>query len=859
MGLLHYSNLEDHRSDILLERTFYGLRPFNDFLMGQKRFLESDKAVKFIGWEKIKSDDKGIWIQLAEVPSLKLNLDSLLKIFLDESVLEVYEIDIPEDKQRINFNNQNKITVLEHDSDTEAICVERLPKKELIAIRPNTYQINCQLKALGKLRDEPAPAHRPLLKLFESTGHASWLHQNEFNQELVKGQWKILTDETRPGTKEQRAFVVKALSTPDFALLEGPPGSGKTTVICELIRLLCEQGKRVLLCASTHVAVDNVLERIMDDGNEGRDEIIPIRIGDAGNVSEKIKDYQFGNFIKTERRRILSEIQKSKSPTPSQLMLKNELNNGSSEILERLVLDSANLICGTTIGILQHPDIKGENYGTPQFDFMIIDEASKTTFQEFLVPALLAKRWVLVGDPMQLSPYVDDDALSANIEVALPEEYQRNACLDVFLAGQNDIRRAVYTIASTDNAPEKQFYQEQTKAHNVACFDADTNAKEELPYGDIIVGSVKSINANKNCLPLDVANVRGIGIDDQIIREVASWADKCSVESTTWENEIAWRISRLYEQRFSKSFLSDNSESRTVKRLTDDIEKLMPVLSKEKVHSSIESIRKVALPSVLESLKKGFERDKRQRNGTALTDGLPESVCRDRSEKLMYQHRMHPDISAFSHVHFYEEEALHSPEDMVAKRTWQYGGFPGKNAIWLDLKGRAAGNNSNRTEAEEIVTELRKFDEWAQKNAKEDGGAWEVALLTFYRGQEREIRNQIRRWTGNLNGFRYFKRGEKNTPYLEIQICTVDRFQGHEADMVLLSFVKNHPTSFLESPNRLNVALTRARYQVVVVGDRKAMQRSDSFVGKLASKLIWEQRISSSSPKKKQPQQRGRR
>lgn len=843
MGLLHYSNLERHRPDILLEKAFYGLRPFNDFLMGQKRFLESDKAVKYIGWERIKSDDNQIWIQLIEVPSLKLNIDSLLKIFLDESVLDVYEIDIPKDKQRIIFNNQNKIAVIEHDSDTEAICVERLPEKEVIAIRPNTYQISCQLKALGKLRDEPAPAHRPLLKLFESTDHASWLQQNEFNQELVKGQWNILTDETRPGTKEQRSFVVKALSTPDFALLEGPPGSGKTTVICELIRLLCEQGKRILLCASTHVAVDNVLERIMDESNEKRDEIIPIRIGDTGNVSEKIKDYQFGNFIKTERRRILSEIQKSKSRTRSQLMLKNELNNGSSEILERLVLDSANLICGTTIGILQHPDIKGENYGTPKFDFMIIDEASKTTFQEFLVPALLAKRWVLVGDPMQLSPYVDDDALSANIEVALPDEYQRNACLDVFLAGQNDVRKAVYTVASTESATEKQFYQEQAKSQNVGCIDVDYDLPDIMPYGDIIVGSAKNINANKNNLPLDVANIRGVAIDAQIKREVAAWADKCSVEPTTWENEIAWRISRLYEQRFSKSFLSDNSQSRTVKRLTDDIDKLMPVISKEKVSSSIESIRKVALPSVLESLKIGFERDKRQRSGTALTDGLPEIVYRDRSKKLMYQHRMHPDISAFSHVHFYQKEALHSPEDMAEKRTWQYGGFPGNNVIWLDLKGRASGNNSNRIEAEKIVNELRKFDEWAQKNTKENGGAWEVALLTFYRGQEREIRNQIRRWTGNFNGFRYFKRGEKNTPYLEIQICTVDRFQGHEADMVFLSFVKNHPTSFLESPNRLNVALTRARYQLVVVGDRKAMQRSDSFVGKLANELIWEQRI----------------
>lgn len=54
----------------------------------------------------------------------------------------------------------------------------------------------------------------------------------------------------------------KAIATDDFALLEGPPGSGKTTTILELILQLLKLGKKILLSASTHVAIDNVLERI---------------------------------------------------------------------------------------------------------------------------------------------------------------------------------------------------------------------------------------------------------------------------------------------------------------------------------------------------------------------------------------------------------------------------------------------------------------------------------------------------------------------------------------------------------------------------------------------------------------------
>lgn len=51
----------------------------------------------------------------------------------------------------------------------------------------------------------------------------------------------------------------------------------------------------------------------------------------------------------------------------------------------------------------------------PQFDDLIIDECSKTTFQESLVPALYVKKWILVGDTRQLSPFVEIDELAENI------------------------------------------------------------------------------------------------------------------------------------------------------------------------------------------------------------------------------------------------------------------------------------------------------------------------------------------------------------------------------------------------------------------------------------------------------------
>ena len=96
----------------------------------------------------------------------------------------------------------------------------------------------------------------------------------------------------------------------------------------------------------------------------------------------------------------------------------------------KVVLDISNLVCGTTIN-LATPKIqtakrtlKDEKKATnvfhsdqrSEFDYLIIDESSKTTFQEFLVPALYAKKWILSGDIMQLSPFTDREEIVSNIE-----------------------------------------------------------------------------------------------------------------------------------------------------------------------------------------------------------------------------------------------------------------------------------------------------------------------------------------------------------------------------------------------------------------------------------------------------------
>jgi superfamily I DNA and/or RNA helicase len=76
-----------------------------------------------------------------------------------------------------------------------------------------------------------------------------------------------------------------------------------------------------------------------------------------------------------------------------------------------------------------------------------------------------------------------------------------------------------------------------------------------------------------------------------------------------------------------------------------------------------------------------------------------------------------------------------------------------------------------------------------------------------------------------------FNKGNTN-----ILLYTVDKFQGMEADIVFLSMVRGSTIGFMDNINRLNVALTRAKYQRVIVGDKRffAQQKNSDELKKLA-------------------------
>ncbi|KAL6747418.1 AAA domain-containing protein [Haematococcus lacustris] len=218
------------------------------------------------------------------------------------------------------------------------------------------------------------------------------------------------------------------------------------------------------------------------------------------------------------------------------------------------------------------------------------------------------------------------------------------------------------------------------------------------------------------------------------------------------------------------------------------------------------------------------------------------------------QYRMHPAIAAFASQHFYQGRLRDGVEaaDKPAAAGFPWPAGPTAPLAWLEVRGReetaqllgargpaaevqdaeeggnggpgqvgqqqragkgtgAAGGGSyqNLAEAEAAIQVLQRV--------LAGGDVSSVALLTPYRGQVRALEAGLR----GLQAAWPQLAAACEAGRLELSVSSVDGFQGREADVVILSTVRCNRASrvgFVADPRRLNVAITRPRRGLVVVG-----------------------------------------
>jgi DNA replication ATP-dependent helicase Dna2 len=183
----------------------------------------------------------------------------------------------------------------------------------------------------------------------------------ESNSEQIMFHDRRITEVQSQALAVKRAL--KSCSGEGFFLIHGPPGTGKTTVITEIVRQLVGKDQKVLITSHTNVAVDNVLENLF-----------PYLASRMVRLGTKIK---------------VTNSLKALVPKTQDELIKLKLSQVVGATLSKLSV----LVLNQKL-----------SFDEPYFDAVIIDESSMATIPLTLCGVLLAKSFILVGDHKQLPP-----------------------------------------------------------------------------------------------------------------------------------------------------------------------------------------------------------------------------------------------------------------------------------------------------------------------------------------------------------------------------------------------------------------------------------------------------------------------
>lgn len=540
----------------------------------------------------------------------------------------------------------------------------------------------------------------------------------------------------------KRRAVRAALGADDMLLVEGPPGTGKTTFITELVvqELLRNPGARILVSSQTHAALDNVLERL----TELDDSLGLLRLGRPGDerISPRVRKLLIGNQLERWRRDVIREgrasvrswaRQQGLSERDVEIAMRFEELASVQESLSGLDEDRRALV--ERLEVLRAERRRGgetadETVGAVQDEISAVDveEGDLETERDELLERI--RELGAIGDPSELHG-LSPVELRTRAEAVVDREHP------AFAECVARLRLLADWHGRFGRGPE---------------FEAAALIRAQVVAATCV----------------------GLG-------GTAGWDaiefDLCIIDEASKATSTEILIPMTRAKRWV---------------LVGDHKQLPPYVDEALLDQALLRDFDLSPDEVRETL---FER---------LRADLAES-CR---VFLWTQHRMHPAIGDLISACFYDDELKSAPRDRPA---WLRMALP-EPVVWLStshLAGRreerSGTSHTNPLEVRCICNLLGSLNLLA-------GGAGaqlHVGVLTGYSEQRDELEMRV---------------ADKRLdwPHLTIACNTVDAFQGREVDVAVYSVTRSNVRGrlgFLQERRRLNVALSRGRVGLVIVGD----------------------------------------
>ncbi|TBU35975.1 P-loop containing nucleoside triphosphate hydrolase protein [Dichomitus squalens] len=557
---------------------------------------------------------------------------------------------------------------------------------------------------------------------------------------------KFFDGSLNPSQQEAIRF---ALGSPEVACIHGPPGTGKTHTLIELIRQLTTvtptnpRSLRLLVCGASNLSVDNILERLLalpapDNGQKlkvtrvghparvmNQEEVLEVTLEVKASRSEQAA---LAKDVKNELEAALDTLSgkgkgaKGKAPRGLERKkmweevraLRKEYRQRESGVVQS-VMSESQVVLATC------HSAGGRQVRSQDFDVVIIDEATQAVEAVCWIPIFKAQKLILAGDPMQLPP----------------------------------------TIISTDKKDKKA-----------------KNTGASAPGKPIAKANGKKSAAGKTEQPTSPKDEEPESGDEDEDGDAESGQDEGDSELTADPEEPLRSTPRDPRKAGSKAVLRP--------------------------------------PRTLE---------------TTLFERLEKMYGPGIKRMLTVQYRMHAHIASFpSKVMYHSRLKSHSSVEVHLLRDLpntkadsddDEKEILGTPVVFYDTAcceyfERLEGDGDEGSRCNENEASVVKM--WVDQLASAGVLPSQIAVITPYQAQVTLLASLLRPIYGP-----------------ELEVGTVDGMQGREKEAVIISLVRSNEkreVGFLKDKRRLNVAMTRARRHLCIIGDSSTVQHGSPFLKK---------------------------
>lgn len=537
--------------------------------------------------------------------------------------------------------------------------------------------------------------------------------------------------------KSKRDVVAHALGSQDMLLVEGPPGTGKTTVIAEIVEQTLKRDRhaRILIVSQTHIAIDNALRRIEDAGIEGL-----VRLGrpDDPRVAASVQSLLLDKQVKRWTQQVRTRAERYLDGIASRNSLEGR-HLKAALMLEELASVAANL---------DHVTRKLEELASQPAP----DRTTSTRELGEEVVTVRARRDQLIEQRHEL--FTEAQRMLAG-ELTLREDLSTA-----------DARDAVEALLGTSGPGQELMRLLRLQGEWLQRIGTDQNLITAfLRTRQVVAGTALGFLGHPAARDLEF----DLCIFDEASKATATEALVPLARAKRWV-------------------------------LVGDTAQLPPVdedlLRNPKIMADHQLIPELVTTTLFEYLVRNTEPPVRH--------------------MLLEQYRMTPAIGKMISTCFYDKKLLSLNDHSLT-------GYEviGKPVMWLDTSKRADRRESersatqtsisNRTEAQLAVRRLEVIDQAIAKGVIKvpAGRKLDVLVIAPYSRQVEELSRRL---------------ASAKLKYLTAEVLSVDAVQGRECDLAVFSVTRSNARSefgFLGQPywRRINVALSRARFGLTIVGD----------------------------------------